>query len=424
VAWQDAGFAKAPIWVVCGPIAPLTPELAAQTLNNMASHGPKTRVGLIPTVGSRYWKFDDRPGDTAVDADFTFDSDDVTSMLVQLMKTSPKVPIWITTNGGDYVCMCVDHGVGDAHLVIELFTALSQAGKYADFVPPLPGSMKTPLLSCFRYATKADPKGMWTEALELGRTVIARKRAVVDETRADASSESQPVRAEGESPTAVFVKSRVGYVDELREYRARTQQTVSVTTLVTRSIYHALRDSGINVNDDILMLIDLRRFLPPPRWSLANLSAAVSVPVTPEMSAEEFTAAVFWQVASRKPLLRLMARVVAYRLRGLPSEMDVARAQNQGLRAEEPLTLTMSDVSKVPATAKVSWKPGSDAKDINLAIALPVGHPSYLSIAMLNPVADGAVHLTATFYGSRVDPELVQRALRNALETPGSPRVE
>jgi hypothetical protein len=98
----------------------------------------------------------------------------------------------------------------------------------------------------------------------------------------------------------------------------------------------------------------------------------------------------------------------------LPAEMDVAHSA-QGFPSDGPLTLSLSDVSKIPASDKVTWKPGSDVTDINLAIALPAAYPSFLSICMLNPVVDGAVHLTATFFGSRVDPKLVREGLKTAL---------
>ena len=424
VAWQDVPYAKAPIWVVCGPIAPLTPEVAARTLNNMASHGPKTRIGLIPAAGTRKWRFDRRPGDTAVDPDFTFDSHDVTEMLAQLMNTSPEVPIWIATRGGDYLCMCVDHGIGDAHIVIELFTAMSQAYEYADFVPPLPGSMRTPLLSCFWNSAKSDAKGMYSESLDFVKSAVGRKRTVDHRPPVGAEREPRAHHVEGERPTAVFVKSRVGFTEELREYRARTGQLVSVTTLVARSLYHAFRDVGVDLADDILVAMDLRRFLEPGQWTLANLSSAVNVSVTPEMSAEEFTAAVFWQVASRKPLLALMATSAVARLKGLPAEKDEALSAIKDTPADGPLTLAISDVSKISAVEKVSWKPGWAPDDINLAIALPAAYPSFLSIAMLNPVDSGAVNLTATFFGSRIDPEVVRAGLERALQTPGSPLGE
>jgi hypothetical protein len=430
VAWQDVPFAKGAIWQVCGPIAPLTPELAARTLNNMAGHGPGTRVGLIPQAGTRRWKFDDRPGDTAVDADFTFDSDDINEMLAQMMTTSPNVPIWIAPRGGggEYVCMYVDHGVGDAHLIIELFVAMTLAAQHADFVPPIPGSMRTPLLSCFWNAAKEDPKGLWSEAKALGKTFIARRRSRSDGQPQEPAGESQaiqsqPMRAESELPTAVFVKSQVGYADELRAYRERTGQTVSVSTLIMRSLYHAFRDAGVNLSDDLLVLTDMRRFLPEGRWSLANLSGAVSVAVTPEMTAEEFTAAVFWQVTSRKPLLRLMGTAVAARLKGLPAMVDLAQSQSPP-PTDEPLKMSVSDVSKIPACKKGVLKPGYDKKDVHLAIAVASPDPTYISICMLNPPHDGAVHLTASFYASRIDPEIVRKALAQALVTPGSPQAE
>ena len=426
VAWQDVPFAKGAIWVVCGPINPLTPELTARTLNNMASHGPATRVGLVPQAGTRRWRFDHRPGDSGVDADFTFDSDDVNEMLAQLMTTKPQVPIWIAPRGGggEFACMYIDHGVGDAHLIIELFVALSRAAEYADFVPPIPGSMRAPLLSCFWNAAKEDPKGMWSEAKALGRNFIARRRARSNGQLP--AGEPPPVQlqpAEPESPTAVFVKSRVGYAEELRAYRARTGQTVSVSTLIMRSLYHSFRDAGVNLSDDLFVLTDLRRFLPEGRWSLANLSGAVTVAVTPEMNAEEFTAAVFWQVISKKPLLRMMGTAVAARLRGLPSMADLAQSQTPP-RGDEPLIMSVSDVSRIPASKKGILKDGFQKEDVQLAIAVASPDPAYISICMLNPQQDGAVHLTASFYASRVDPELVRKALTQALVTPGSPQAD
>jgi hypothetical protein len=427
VAWQDVPFAKGAIWVVCGPIAPLTPELVARTLNNMASHGPATRVGLIPAGGTRKWKFDSRPGDAAVETDLKFDTDDVNKILTQFMKTSPEVPIQVVAPGaGDYVCMYVDHGVGDAHLIIELYVALSQAAKYGDFVPPVPGSMKTPLLSSFWNATKSDPKGMWSEALDLVKSAAGRRlsRSNNDHAPQDVTTEPPVLDVRPGSATAVFVKSREGYIDELRAYRASSGQTATVTTYVIRSIYHALRNAGIDVSDDILVMMDLRRFLPPGRWSLANLSAPVVVSVTPDMSSEEFTAAAFWQVASRKPLLRMMGRAVAARIQGLPAAEDMVNSQNNGMRVKRPLIISISDVTKIPASEKKSFKPGFEVDDINLAIALQAPDPSYVNICMITAPEDRAIHLTATFYDSHLDPELARGALKKALEIPGSPRPE
>jgi hypothetical protein len=265
---------------------------------------------------------------------------------------------------------------------------------------------------------------MWSESLAFGKSALGRKRATKGAPAVAASHEPRASGTEAERPTAVFVKSRLGYTNELREYRARTGQTVSVTTLVARSLYHSFRDVGIELADDIVVAMDLRRFLKPGQWTLANLSSAVSVSVSPEMSAEEFTGAIFWQVASRKPLLGLMASAAVARIKGLPAEMDVARSEIQRSPASGPLTLSISDVSKISAVEKVSWPPGMEVSDINLAIALPAAYPSFLSVAMLNPIDGGAVNLTATFFSSRIDPALVRKGLEQALQTPGSPLGE
>ncbi|MEO3761521.1 hypothetical protein ABGB19_24985 [Mycobacterium sp. B14F4] len=391
----------------------------------MASRGPGTRIGLIPAAGTRRWRFDSRPGDTAINTDLAFDTDDVNEMLEQFMKTSPQVPIQVVSpGGGDYVCMYIDHGVGDAHLIIELYVALSQAAKFGDFVPPVPGSMRTPLLSCFWNATRSDPKGMWSDAVDLVKSAVSRKGSGNPVVQIADVGEAPPPDTGIGSARAVFVKSRVGYVDELRAYRASTKQTATVTTYLIRSIYHAFREAGIEVSDDIFVMMDLRRHLPKGQWSLANLSAPVVVSVTPQMSAEDVTTAAFWQVASRKPLLRMMARSVVARLRGLPAVEDVVKAQPGSARSTGPLTLSISDVTKIPASEKHILKPGHKPEDINLAIALQAPDPSYVNICMITTPEDRAIHLTATFYDSRVDPDVVRAALTKALETPASPRPE
>ena len=73
---------------------------------------------------------------------------------------------------------------------------------------------------------------------------------------------------------------------------------------------------------------------------------------------------------------------------------------------------------------RLAWKPGTEPTDINLAIALQAPDPSYVNICMITAQEDRAIHLTATFYDSRIDPDLVRDALETALETPGSPRAD
>jgi hypothetical protein len=59
--------------------------------------------------------------------------------------------------------------------------------------------------------------------------------------------DSRVVRTESESATAVLVKCRLGYAGELRDYRARIEQAISLTTLVARFLHRTFRDVAMGL---------------------------------------------------------------------------------------------------------------------------------------------------------------------------------
>lgn len=95
--------------------------------------------------------------------------------------------------------------------------------------------------------------------------------------------DSRVVRTESESPTAVLVKCRLGYAGELRDYRARIEQAISMTTLVARFLHRTFRDVAMG----LLVACE-------PQFVRERSGNARNVGI-------EFAAVVYWEGASRKP---------------------------------------------------------------------------------------------------------------------------
>jgi hypothetical protein len=81
-----------------------------------------------------------------------------------------------------------------------------------------------------------------------------------------------------------------------------------------------------------------------------------------------------------------------------------------GPKPRSAVRLTISDISKMPAVAKVAWTRPADAET---AVSLPPGSSSHLSIAV-RVAGNGSVEATATFAAALVHPDTVRNALRKA----------
>jgi hypothetical protein len=400
----DVAVTGAPVWVVIGPVRDDAGSRAGDVLDRMAALGPRFRVGLQPSPHATRWNFTEKPSLSAAP---TFDISGCTTtqeILDRVVGRPPAAPISVG-QAGERLCICIDHGIGDSHLLAEIVAALSHTEAPNGFVDPLPAPTNDkPVQAAICHYLKSAPRQVIRQAVSLATTAWAplrgRADAVArgDEPIAQAGREAQRYRA-------VFVKSEPHFADELRAWRDATRTRASVTALIMLSIYRALRDAGIPLAEVCEVLVDLRRFLPDEAQTLSNFCTVARVHAGAGTCYEDFSAQLRARAESTGTLVKLAGYVaVARALRA------VRRAVVGSRKPRSTVQLTISDISKMPAVAKVAWTRPADAET---AVSLPPGSSSHLSIAV-RVAGNGSVEATATFAAALVHPDTVRNALRRA----------
>lgn len=410
VGQLDVAVAGARVWVVVGPVREDAASRAGDVLDKMAVLGPRFRVGLRPSPSTTRWNFTDKP---SLSAKPTFDVSGCTTtqeILDQVVGRPAAAPISVG-QAGEHLCICIDHGIGDSHLMMEIVAALTHEEAPNGFVDPLPApTIDKPVQSAIGNSLKSAPRQVIRQAVSLATTAWSSARL-----RAHAAAGGHEPIVEGVKEAndylVVFVKSEPHFADELRAWRDATNTRASVTGLVMLLIYRALRAAGITLADDCEVLVDLRRFLPDAAQTLSNFFTVTRVHAR-GTSYEKFSAELGAKSESIGTLVNLagyLALARAFR-EFRRNRHQPRRAVTGKLKPRSAVHLSISDVSKMPALAKVAWTRPMDAE---IAAALPPGSASHLSIALW-VAGNGSVHATATFPAVLVDPDTVRNALQKA----------
>lgn len=407
----DVAAAGAPVWFVAGPVRGDAGSRAGEVLDRMAALGPRFRVGLQPSPYTTRWNFTEKP---SVDATPTFDiSGRATAqeILDRVVGRPPAAPISVA-QAGEHLCICFDHGIGDTRLMMEVLAALLHNRAPNGFVDPLPApTIDRPVRWAFAHYLKSKPRQVIRHVVGLA----ARARSSFSAgAQAAARGDDRIAGGVGDATgyRAVFVKSVPHLTDELRTWRDHTHPDASVTGLVMLSIYRALRDAGITLADDCEVLVDLRRFLPDAVQTLSNFVAVTRVNAAAGTSYEKFSA----ELRSTAESIGTLVKVAAYfasagALAAVRSRRKQPWRAAAGPAQRSVVSVTISDFSKTQTTAKLAWDRPMDAE---LAVALPPGSASHLSIAVWI-AGNGSVQATATFAAGLLDPDTVRDALRAAL---------
>lgn len=405
----DVAAASDPVWVVVGPVSGDAAIRFRDVLARMAAHGPTFRVGLLPDPTSNSWRFTSRPGgDLGIDLDA---ADTPEAILDRVVGHQPSTAIAVG-NAGEYLCVCLDHGIGDSHVMMEMVAGIASPGAPEGFIEPVPNpNVNRPLRDALATHVRTNAHRGATIAKAVGATAVSvfgRARTMLAGNDVTASS----IKVSGYE--AVFVKSPCDFVSRVRSWRDACHPGASVTSMIILAIHRALRDSGIPVADDVEVLVDLRRFLRPGSQTLGNMYAVTEVNAAPEVSFLEFSREFREQTTSNWPLvktavLQALGRVMLCLGRRKPPAwwVDGTEVDPAGGRVQ----LTVSDISKMPSTAKLAFSRPAEGV---LAVALPPGTPRSVTLAIWVSSV-GEVQVTATLSGEVVDRERVRSALANAL---------
>lgn len=402
----DVAVTGAPVWVVMGPVRDDAGSRAGEVLDRMAALGPRFRVGLQPSPSATRWNFTEKP---SLSATPTFDISGCTTtqeILDRVVGRPPAAPISVG-QAGEHLCICIDHGIGDSHLMTEIVAALSHTEAPNGFVDPLPApTIDKPVQAAIAHYLKSAPRQVIQQAVSLATTAWSPLRGRPDAVARGDEPLAQDV-GEAQRYRAVFVKSDPHFADELRAWRDATKTRASVTALVMLSIHRALRDAGIPMAEVCEVLVDLRRFLPDKAQTLSNFCTVARVHAGAGTSYEDFSAQLRARAESTGTLVKLAGYVALARaFRAARRNRDQPRRPN----SRAAVHLTISDISKMPGVAKAAWTRPADAE---AAVSLPPGSSSHLSIAV-RVAGNGSVEATATFAATLVHPDTVRNALRRA----------
>ena len=227
----DVAMTGAPVWVVIGPVRDDAGSRAGEVLDRMAALGPRFRVGLQPSPDATRWNFTEKP---SLSATPTFDISGCTTtqeILDRVVGLLPAAPISVG-QAGEHLCICIDHGMGDSHLLAEIVAALSHTQAPNGFVDPLPApTIDKPVQAAISHYLKSAPRQVIRQAVSLATTAWSWSRGRADAVARGDEPIAQAVR-EAQGYRAVFVKSAPQFADELRARRDATKTRASVTALI------------------------------------------------------------------------------------------------------------------------------------------------------------------------------------------------
>jgi hypothetical protein len=322
----------------------------------------------------------------------------------------PAPPIAVIQQG-ERLCMHLDHGIGDGHILIEIIAAMTRAAPRRGFVdPPLRPNTRHPLF--WSYVNMFTKPKRLLDGVRIVWSSLTRTRTSSDSTVFAAT----PM----ESPSVVVVRSGPNFISHLNAYRQRENITVSLASIVMVTISQALRSFGIEIRDDVEVVTDLRRYLPTNKVTLANFTTVVKVACGPEVTPQQFGNELVAKVDSAAPLLLATSFMVLLRLRSAWSRVNVfvrsTASRDMGFeRVPAQAVVSFSDVTKLPLKKKCAFV---RSDDIEFAVILPLGSPAHITVA-LTLLGRDEIHATATFYKSTADPSAVRKALQVALNPEG-----
>lgn len=413
----DVAAAGTPVVVILKPIRPDAAERAPAVLNKMAERGPRYRIGLIPSTTSRKWSFTDNPGAWGIRSFDISGRSTMEGIVEHVAGLDSPTPLSVA-QAGEYLCISVDHGVGDSRVLTEVWAGVTHAESEAGFIEPLATPTATnPLLAALLNIAKASPWLLAKEAIGSWRpvwSVFRRILVALLNQQPTVASQSAGDHDPDERFTAVWVTSGPGFIEEVRHYRDSNHPGASVSAVMMLSIYRALQECGVSLRSELEFAVDLQRFLPANNEPFANFFSIARMNLGAQPSVEEFSAAVRLTARSPRTLLRLAGYLGVSRARALFARREMAgrplpRPTGSGLA-----TLLFSDTSNAPGLAKIAWARPEDAE---IAIVTAPADQSHIAISICS-VPNGSVQLTASFYASHIEKSLVIQALGQALASP------
>jgi len=394
VGWADVAFAGTRTSLLAGPLDHKGEDYAKAALRAVAERGPSARVGLLPSSTTNKWSFN--PDEFAKIS--TIDPLPVPEMLRKYEEITAEASVGthplVLVFCGDYVMFSADHGFGDATACLEL-VALASGGDVDDY---LVSNDDRPLKKAVNAVVSKSPS-----------TAFKSLRGQPASSSADAPDLRTYPKADVRDIVMSFVRTEPGTFNTLRKLRKESFPEVSMSAAVSYLIRRAFAEHGVQLTDDLGVLVDLRRFLPEGTVTLANLPGIAEVTAPASSTLEEYGQAYNAGVSTPAPLIRLAASLLKKRL--LPSGQSGTESTEYPDRART----IFSDPSLHPAMKKIRWIDRGDGC-MYILINDP-GVPHQIPITTMWD-AQGRLNITASYYSGSFDRDVIDAILEDVAAQP------
>ncbi|CCQ13467.1 putative uncharacterized protein [Rhodococcus sp. AW25M09] len=414
--------------VALGPVDHGGVDGIRRALRTTMSVGPAARLGLVPDSRSRRWQYDPERLLRAVRQGSEITEDDYDREMSALLDVhDPAEPISITVHG-EHVLFCMNHGIGDGQMIINLSHTLADVDARNGVVPKWATSARTlrPLTVAAMRSLGTDPRRL----LHLLRSRLGpamrerrneRTAGNADTVSIPASSPTQTAPAAHDSigPDSIAMTSSVevvadaatiGCTRELMRWRDEFRPGQSISILFFAALDAALRDEGMLIDDVAKVLFDVRRYLPADRTTLANLSAGIDVDL-PDTTDTVLLSRQWRRIIDcGQPVANLM-------MVGLRSKL--ARLRSASLTETTPpdapdtIRLALSDIGRHARLNDIDFI--GEAKASYRVMVTPASHGH---ITLTTARLRDSIRVAASFHSTFVDADVVRRALRAACSMP------
>jgi hypothetical protein len=393
VGWADVAFAGTRTSLLAGPLDHKGEDYAQAALRAVAERGPSARVGLMPSSTTNKWEFS--PDEFARIA--TIDPLPVPEMLRKYEQITAEASVGhhplVLVFCGDYVMFSADHGFGDATACLEV-VALASGGDVDDY---LESNDDRPLKKAVNAVVSKSPSA----ALKALRGPAVSPPEDIPHLRTYPKADVRDI-------VMTFVRTEPGTFNTLRKLRKESFPEVSMSAAVSYLIRRAFADHGVQLTDDLGVLVDLRRFLPEGTVTLANLPGIAEVTAPVSSTLEEYGKAYNAAVSTPAPLVRLAASLLKKRI--LPSGQST-----ESTEYPDRARTIFSDPSLHPTMKKIRW---SDRGDGCMYILInDPGVPHQIPITTMWD-AQGRLNITASYYSGSFDRAVIDSILDDVAAQP------
>lgn len=387
---NDCSYAGARIRYLVGPLDNIDdPDQLRRRLRTIASGGPSNRIGLSPDRNSPRWMFDPSCSNVVITELPDVDVSDPTKTLADFASVADDATMRIGVSNR-WLLIDFDHGLGGGRLLTEIVAGVTSDDP--GFAEPKPYTdCRRPTLRALAHTFRSTPcssvKAM-SEAFRHPAGVATRGR--FDDT-----------------VDLAYARSTPNFLHHLRASRDKNHPGVSVLALVIAAFLRSLHARGITPTEYTNVMVDLNRYLPSNTGTLSNFIGMAPLKVPEPFDPTAIGSSLDEYTNGSRSLVRYGLSSIAQLIHP-PRELGSWRANS------EAANVVVSDHRMTAASRKIRWAPDGERIFVSM-LAVNYDH----QITLAPSTVEGELHLTASFYSSALDRDVVQSALGDVVGSAG-----